>query len=213
MSNVSQVERLSGDVVLFRNESYLEPPAWYRYDAKTAKSTKTALAKSTVADMSDAEVVRETCVSKDGTKVPLNVIRVKGTKYDGKNVALLTGYGGYGMNISPRFREKNRFWLESGGHRRRSEPARWREFGEEWHLSGNLTHKQNVFDDFPACAKRLLDERATRPERLAIRGGSERRAADGRELVQHPEMFAPSCRSSGSTTCCAWSARRTARST
>ena len=53
--------------------------------------------------------------SKDGTKVPLNIIRRKGTKLDGTNPVLLTGYGGYGLSMTPGFSTRRRLWLDAGG--------------------------------------------------------------------------------------------------
>ena len=41
------------------------------------------------------------------------------------------------------------------------------EYGEEWHKNGYLTKKQNVFDDFIACAELLISEKYTSRERLA----------------------------------------------
>ena len=63
------------------------------------------------------------------------------------------------------------------------------EYGEEWHHAGNLTRKQNVFDDFTACAKHLIDAGYTKPMNLAIIGGSNGGLLMGASLVQHPEMF------------------------
>ncbi|HWZ86812.1 MAG TPA: prolyl oligopeptidase family serine peptidase, partial [Thermoanaerobaculia bacterium] len=63
------------------------------------------------------------------------------------------------------------------------------EFGESWHRSGHLTRKQNVFDDFVACASRLIDARYTRPARLAIEGGSNGGLLMGAAFTQHPELF------------------------
>jgi prolyl oligopeptidase len=70
--------------------------------------------------------VRETCVSRDGVKVPLNVLRRKGTALDGKNPVLLSGYGGYGLSRPPRFSVVNRLWLDHGGGLRTRQPPRWR---------------------------------------------------------------------------------------
>jgi prolyl oligopeptidase len=189
VSSVEEIAALAGDALLFRNESYLEPQGWYRYDPATGKTVKTALFRTTIADMSNAEVTRDTCTSKDGTKVPISILRRKETKYDGGNITLLTGYGGYGINVSPRFRTIHRLWLDQGGIFAEANLRGGGEFGEEWHLAGNLTRKQNVFDDLYACAKLLVDSRATGPEHLAITGGSNGGLLMGAEIVQHPEMF------------------------
>jgi len=189
VSSVWDIEALAGDAVLFRNESYLEPQGWYRYDPKTGQTIKTALFRTSTADMSDSEVTRDTCTSKDGTKIPISILRRKGTKYDGNNIALLTGYGGYGINVSPHFRAVHRLWLDKGGIFAEANLRGGGEFGEDWHLAGNLTRKQNVFDDLYACAKLLVDSHATRSERLAITGGSNGGLLMGAEIVQHPEMF------------------------
>jgi len=189
VSSVTDIAPLTGDAVLYRNESYLEPAAWYRYDAKTGQSKKTVLAETSMADMSNAEVLRETCISKDGTKVPLSVVRRKGKPYDRSSFALLTGYGGYSISRKPRFRAMTVLWLEQGGVFADANLRGGGEFGEAWHRAGNLQNKQNVFDDFYACAKHLVDEGATVPERLAIAGGSNGGLLMGAELVQHPEMY------------------------
>jgi prolyl oligopeptidase len=63
------------------------------------------------------------------------------------------------------------------------------EYGEEWHQQGMLTHKQNVFDDFIAAAELLVSEKYTRPEKLAIRGGSNGGLLVGAALTQRPELF------------------------
>ena len=63
------------------------------------------------------------------------------------------------------------------------------EFGEEWHSQGNLTRKQNVFDDFAACAEYLINAHYADPSRLAIEGQSNGGLLMGAELTQHPEIF------------------------
>jgi prolyl oligopeptidase len=63
------------------------------------------------------------------------------------------------------------------------------EYGEEWHRTGMLTRKQNVFDDFIAAAELLVKEKYTNPARLAIRGGSNGGLLVGAALTQRPELF------------------------
>jgi len=190
ISSVGEVVSTGGDAVVFYNASYLEPPAWYRFDPASGKSVRTALSKASPVKFDDAEVVREFATSKDGTRVPLNIIRRKGTKLDGTNPTLLGGYGGYGVNEKPFFAGiAARLWLDQGGVFVTTNIRGGAEYGEEWHQAGNLTHKQNVFDDFIGCAQHLIDRKYTSPAYLAIIGGSNGGLLMGAALTQRPELF------------------------
>ena len=189
ITSVWQFARLDGDDVLVRTESFVKPGAWSLYHDKDGKLVDTPLAKKPAASFDDVEVVRETCTSKDGTKVPLNVIRKKGTKLDGSNKFLLTGYGGYGVSESPWFDVRVRLWLDGGGVYADANLRGGSEFGEAWHTAGNLTKKQNVFDDFIACAHHAIDTGYTKPEHLAITGASNGGLLMGAALTQAPDLF------------------------
>lgn len=179
----------SGDDLIFNNESYLVPGAWYRYGGTSGKVERTALYQTSPVNFNDAEVLREWAVSKDGTKIPMSVIRRKGTKLNGTAPTLLTGYGGYGISETPFFSSSLRLWLDRGGVWVTANLRGGGEYGEQWHHAGNLTKKQNVFDDFAACAKRLMDAGYTRMGNLVITGGSNGGLLMGAALVQHPEMY------------------------
>jgi prolyl oligopeptidase len=118
----------------------------------------------------------------------LNIIRKKGTKLDGNNPVLLYGYGGYGISMQPGFDFTRRLWFDRGGVWVVANVRGGGEFGEEWHKAGNLTKKQNVFDDFAAAAQYLINEKWTRPERLAILGGSNGGLLMGAMITQHPDL-------------------------
>jgi prolyl oligopeptidase len=139
--------------------------------------------------MSDVEVMRESCVSRDGTRVPMSILRPRGTRLDGAVPAILTGYGGYGVSRKPILRAWNRVWLEAGGVVADANLRGGGELGEAWHRAGKLGSKQNVFDDFAACAKALVDLGYTKPERLGITGRSNGGLLMGAALVQHPELY------------------------
>src|SRR6266480_7206348 len=172
ISAVSEMESLEDNALLFRDVSYTEPAAWFKVAAGQTEPVKTALVNTSPVSFADIEVTREFAASKDGTKVPLNIIRRKGTKLDGNNPTLLYGYGGYSISMQPNFDFTRRLWFDRGGVFVVANIRGGGEFGEEWHKAGNLTKKQIVFDDFAAAAEYLIKRKWTRPEKLAILGGS-----------------------------------------
>jgi len=183
------VAKPGGDAVLFQGASFLEPTAWYRFQEGSGVPVKTALSPRWPLDFGDAEVVREWAVSRDGTRLPINVLRRKGTRLDGRNPTLLTGYGGYGISQSPYFDPGLRAWLDRGGVFALANLRGGGEFGEEWHRAGSLTRKQHVFDDFIACAEHLVRAGYTSPGRLAVEGGSNGGLLVGAALTQRPDLF------------------------
>ncbi len=186
---LSQPVRLAGDTVLYRVETFFDPPAWYLWDPGRGKAERTALYKESPADFSDCEVVRAEAVSADGTRVPMSILRRSGTTLEHDNPTLLTGYGGFGISTEPRFEPQAKTWLEQGGVLAVANIRGGGELGEAWHRAGNLTRKQNVFDDFAACARTLIADGYTRPSRLAIEGGSNGGLLMGAMITQHPELF------------------------
>jgi prolyl oligopeptidase len=169
--------------------SYLDPGGFYHYDVRTQKLTPTALRIAPPVPLDDFEAVREFAISKDGTKVPLNIIRRKGLVLDGSHPTLLTGYGGYGVSQSPFYPGPLVVLLEHGVVLAEANLRGGGEFGEDWHEQGKLTKKQNVFDDFYACARYLIDHRYSEPSKLGILGGSNGGLLMGAAFTQHPELY------------------------
>jgi len=189
VSSVGGLTRVTGDDVLFSNSSYLTPPAWYLFLPESDKTEKTSLATESPVNFSDMTVTREFATSKDGTKVPVNIIMRNGTKLDGSNPCIVTGYGGYGVNISPRFRASSRVLLEQGAVMAIANLRGGGEYGEAWHEQGSLTNKQNVFDDFAAVLKHMIARGYTSRDKLAIIGGSNGGLLMGATMVQHPDLM------------------------
>jgi len=188
VSSVGGLTPLDGDELLFSSSSFIDPPAWYHFDADKNVTRKTALVSRSPVDFNDVEVVRELATSKDGTRVPVNIIMPKGTKRDGSNPCVVTGYGGYGVSLAPGFRASNRVLLDQGVIYAVANLRGGGEFGEEWHQQGALTKKQNVFDDFEAVLRHMIDRGYTRSDKLAIMGGSNGGLLMGAAMVQHPEL-------------------------
>ena len=190
ISSVDGALATGGGDVLFHLATYLEPSAWYHVDGATGKVARSALFQTSLADYSDSEVIRAFATSKDGTGIPLNIIRRKGIKLDGTHPVLLYGYGGYGISSTPHFLGSMwRAWMDQGGILAEANIRGGGEYGEEWHHAGNLTRKQNVFDDFIACTQYLIDQKYTSPAHLAILGGSNGGLLMGAALTQRPDLF------------------------
>src|SRR5437879_2775569 len=158
ISAVQEMLALEDGSLLFRDISYTEPAAWFNCPNQKTEPVKTALRSTSPVSFADIEVRREFATSKDGTKVPLNILFRKGTKRNGQNPTLLYGYGGYGISMSPNFEFTRRLWFDRGGIYVVENIRGGGECGEEWHKAGNLTKKQNVFDDFAAAAEYLIKE-------------------------------------------------------
>jgi len=180
---------LEEDALLFRNVSYVEPAGWYTLDAMDGSVRKIdALSTAAPVSYDGFEVVREFATSKDGTKVPVNIIRRKGLALDGSHPCVVTAYGGYGVNIEPAFNAADFVLAERGFVLAEANVRGGGEYGDGWHRGGNLTNKQNVFDDFAAVVEHLQRRGYTTPARTAIEGGSNGGLLMGALLTQRPEL-------------------------
>jgi prolyl oligopeptidase len=169
--------------------SYITPPTWYQVDAKTGAATELpSLLPKPPVDLAAFEVRREIATSKDGTKVPVNIVWPRGAAQDGSTPCLATGYGGFGISEEPEFMGNWAPLLSRGVCIVAVNLRGGGEFGEEWHRAGMLTLKQNVFDDFAAAVSYLIENSYTRRERLALLGGSNGGLLMGAMLTQHPEL-------------------------
>jgi prolyl oligopeptidase len=186
---VGEMTPLGGDDLLVGLVSYVEPFAQYLYRRNAADGEKTPLTTDPPVDFKDIEVRREFATSKDGTKVPVNILIPKGAKLDGSDPCLTTGYGGYGINTEPQFSAGNRLLFDHGLILAVANIRGGAEYGEEWHENGRLTKKQNVFDDFAAVLQYLVDKKYTSPPKLAIEGGSNGGLLMGAMLTQHPDLM------------------------
>ncbi len=175
------------DGVLVRQYSYLSPNSWLLFDG--THTTRHPLSSTSAVSFDEEKVVREFATSRDGTRVPVNIIMGKDTRLDGNNPMLLTGYGGYGVSLSPGFDPTLKVWLEQGGIYAQANLRGGGEYGDSWHQQGMLAKKQNVFDDFHAVMRHLVEAGYTRVSRLAIEGGSNGGLLMGAMIAQHPHDF------------------------
>jgi prolyl oligopeptidase len=168
--------------------SFTTPTTIYRYDLKTGKSTVYRQPKVDF-NPNDYETKQVFYTSKDGTRVPMFITHKKGLKLDGNNPTYLFGYGGFSVSLTPAFSIANIVWMEMGGLYAQPNLRGGGEYGEEWHLAGTKSNKQNVFDDFIAAAEWLIANKYTSTSKLAIGGGSNGGLLVGACLNQRPDLF------------------------
>ena len=176
--------------IFYSFTSFLFPPTIYRYELASGKST---LFRAVEIPHFKAEAFVTSQVfykSKDGSSIPMFLVHRRDLKLDGHNPTLLYGYGGFNITLTPGFSSLRLALLEKGFVFAQANLRGGGEYGEQWHETGTVLRKQNVFDDFTAAAQWLIANRYTSPSRLAIQGGSNGGLLVGAVANQHPELFA-----------------------
>ena len=188
VASISELVPDGPQAFLFGAATYTTPQQWYRV---AATGDPVALPFHTITNikMDDIDVERVFAASKDGTRIPMTILMRKGTKLDGSSPAFITGYGGFGISITPSFAGASRSLFDHGFVVAIANIRGGGEFGEDWHQAGMLAHKQNVFDDFAACAQYLVDHQYTSSSRLAAEGGSNGGLLMGAMITQRPQLF------------------------
>lgn len=176
------------DQVLIDYSGWTIPEKWILYNTNNGR-IKTVFEEKPGADYSKVKYSVIDAISKDGTKIPVTIIRIDTLKPDGKRPAIVEAYGGFGIPTRPYFIGSNLLWLENGGILAYANIRGGGEFGEGWHEAGMLDKKQNVFDDMYASAESLVKNKWTDSQHLGLLGGSNGGLLMGAELTQHPEAF------------------------
>lgn len=189
-TSIEELTQTTGDEIVFRTQGYLTRPAWFRYDAGSRALTRLGLGGEGKCDLDDAEVVTEQAKASDVERIPLTIIRKKGTPLDGERPTLLTGYGGFREIARPGYHSERRVWLDHGGVWAIARSRGEGEKGDPWYEAGAGIHKHRAVDDLVACAEHLIARKYTRPGRLAGTGGSNGGLLVGGAITRRPDLFA-----------------------
>jgi len=176
------------DELFYAFTSFATPTSIYRYDLKTGTATPWAKPKVSF-DPALYDVSQRFYASRDGTKVPMFIVRRKDLP-PGPAPTLLYAYGGFNVSLNPAFSATRIAWLEQGGVLAVANIRGGGEYGKAWHDGGRLANKQNVFDDFIAAGEDLIAQGITSRDKLAIQGGSNGGLLIGAVVNQRPDLFA-----------------------
>ena len=186
--HVATLRSHGDDGALLSLTSLLTPQTVLALDLETME-TEEWRPSSVPFDETAYEMQQVWYTSADGTRAPMYVAHRRGLEPDGATPALLYGYGGFNVNLLPRFDARAAVWMEQGGVYAIATLRGGGEFGEGWHRDGMLENKPNVFADFIAAAEWLVDNGYTNPDKLAIRGASNGGLLVGSALTKRPDLF------------------------
>lgn len=174
----------------FSFSSFTMPSTIYRYDTATG-GTEVFAQPDLAFDPGRFVTEQLFYPSKDGTRIPMFVIRRKDVVAGRKPMpTLLYGYGGFNISMTPGFSPTRLAWLEQGGVLAIANLRGGGEYGKAWHDAGRRENKQNVFDDFIAASEYLIANGFTGEGQLAIEGRSNGGLLVGAVVNQRPDLFA-----------------------
>ncbi|MGY2128333.1 prolyl oligopeptidase family serine peptidase [Blastococcus sp. SYSU DS0617] len=168
---------------------YATPPSVLRWEAGTGAALQDWERAGVAGAVPELTVVETHATSADGTPVHLFVLSGTGTP-DAPRPAVLYGYGGFNVSLTPAYSAQALSWVAAGGIWVVANLRGGSEHGEEWHRAGMRDRKQNVFDDFAAAGEHLVAEGWTTHGQLGIFGGSNGGLLVGATLTQRPDLAA-----------------------
>ena len=179
---------IQNDTLFYHFSSFDQPPTIFSYHIPSREQK--VWAKSAVMfDPSSFEINQISYQSKDGTSVPMFLVARKGQRSTEPLPTFLTGYGGFGITLTPQFNAYSTFLIEHGFLFAIANLRGGGEFGEGWHRAGKRHNRQNAIDDFIAAAEWLLENEYSTPGKIAIGGGSNGGLLVGAALTQRPDLF------------------------
>ena len=167
------------------------------YDCDVATGELTLLKQSEVLPAPDGsqydpaqyEQHRLWATADDGTSIPLSLVCRKGMQRGGTAPFLLYGYGSYEISTDPSFSISRISLLDRGFVFAIAHVRGGGELGRHWYDDGKMLRKTNTFSDFISCARYVVKDSWTTPDRLIARGGSAGGLLMGAVVNMAPDAF------------------------
>lgn len=170
--------------ILINYESFVQCPAVFERDGDGLARWA---GQSAPIDLQSVDVRRLHATSTDGARVPMWVFSAAGP--EGPTPVELYGYGGFSIPVTPMYNPARLAFLEAGGSVALANLRGGIEYGEAWHRAGMLGSKQQVFDDFIACATALVDSAVATHGSVGASGRSNGGLLTAACMVQRPDLF------------------------
>ncbi len=179
----------STETMAFAFDSFTHPQTSYALNTTTLHSERISMDDESI-DPDEFVTEQVFFDSRDGTRVPMFIVRQRDQERGKPQPTMLYGYGAAGAVFGPIFTPEWFAWVEAGGVFALANVRGGGEYGEEWYRAGCLENKQNTYDDFIAAAEHLIEQGYTTSDQLAIHGMSNGGMLVGAVMTQRPELFA-----------------------
>jgi oligopeptidase B len=179
----------STDTLRFTYSSMVTPPSVFDFDMRA--HTRVLRKQQEVLGGYDASryvVERLTATARDGTLVPISLVR----RRDAERPAplLLYAYGSYGATMEPEFSSARFSLVDRGMSYAIAHIRGGQEMGRAWYDDGKMLRKMNTFYDFIDCAEHVIAAGYTTPSQLVAHGGSAGGLLMGVIANERPDLFA-----------------------
>ena len=189
----SHIDPLPGhnrDKIRMRYSTPATPPSVLEIDLTTGKQeTLKVSAPPNGHDSAHYVVKRHYGVSGDGTRIPLTIVHHRDVTPSPDTPVLLTGYGSYGMSLTPAFSASRRTLLTRGLVHVTAHVRGGMENGHHWYKNGRMAAKDQSFNDFIGAAETLIRDGLTSAGRIVLHGGSAGGLLVGTTVMRRPELF------------------------
>lgn len=127
--------------------------------------------------------------ARDGTRVPVSILRRQDFALDGSGKLFVYGYGAYGIAIPPSFSTSRLSLVDRGFAYAIAHIRGGDDLGYQWFLDGKLKSRTNAFNDFVDVTKGLIEMGYARPGRVAAQGGSAGGELMGAAVNQAGDLY------------------------
>lgn len=192
LPTATSISTISGEYndndIYFELNSYTTPHLAYKLNIYSYNREPVGLTHVSFM-INDIEYHEVEYPSKDGTLVPMILVYKKGLELDGTHPTILKAYGGFGSVSTPSFNPGIVYFVKNGGVFAFANIRGGGDRGKQWAFDGRGDNKQTSFDDFIAGAEYLINEKYTKPDKLAITGVSNGGLVVAASAIQRPDLF------------------------
>lgn len=162
----------SDEEFIISHDSWISPTSYFKLSINSNKTLKLKLLSKDIIKSYKKEKYKQelhTFTSSDGRKIPISLIKAKGSKSD---YLWVEAYGAYGHPLDAELDPYQSILLDNNISIAVIHARGGGEFGRVWHKEGRLEEKENTFSDIIEGIEYLIEKKIASKKKIIIRGGS-----------------------------------------